>query len=288
MATPSRAELLETVRVFLDRRLPPALVAPDLAEYVRLSGQLALAPGVPADAPIASMEIAELGPASAAVDVRQGGGVLTVYAAREARWKIVDLAFDGHRIGPTLRRVLVEPSVGDGLGVAALAFGDPSGETILLVGLRNESERTWRLRCAGVVRRFGPLRFISEIPRRRLRRVAAVDYEPGSEHAVALRLQPDASRVWLRLRRDGARGSLLFALTWEEHDAAAPHATRRRLREFALYWAPLLAFSGFLAATKGLGAALAFSLLIPIIAVHGDVCVRRLERKLALLRRQSA
>jgi hypothetical protein len=216
---------------------------------------------------------------------------LTVHLVDLDGWKVRDIVADGRSALESLHRVTVEPAEAEGLRISAWAQTEPSGDIVIAVNVRNDTDRRWRLKCAGATWRRGPLWLISQLGWRALGRGGAVDYEPGTEHGFMLRVPPKVERLWLKATpRHGLR-SLLFALAWETAPAEAPPA-RSRIRQalpVALGAVPVVAVGVFIGFTRSVSAAILVSSLLvvgPLLASH--CCVLRLERKLARLRAELA
>jgi hypothetical protein len=298
----SRVQLLTAVQAYLHGGLEPERTAAGLRHLGELQTLLARDLGRRYESRTLSLKIRSFDGESASVGVRRvvfpdgrsrpGTAVpqyLTIHAAYDGRWNVADLELDGAPLTPRIRRVVVEAGDAEGLRIAAVGVDDVSGARTVTVAIRNVGTRHWRLQCVGSVWRWGPLRFLEQAGRRRFRGHGAIDYPPGCTHAFAVRVPPDAERIWLKLGARRLGRSLLVALSFEDRTGAVAMRPLRRLRRAAPLYGGFAALVAYIGARKGAIPALEASTLIPLLLVYTDLCVRRLERKLTRLRRaQSA
>lgn len=298
----SRVQLLTAVQAYLHGGLEPERTAPGLRHFGELRTLLARDLGRKYDSQTLSLKIRDFDGKSASVDVlrivfpdgrRQPGTAvphyLTIHTAYDGRWNIAELELDGAALTPRIRRVVVEAGDADGLRIAAVGVDDVSGQTTVTVAIRNAGGKNWRLQCVGSVWRWGPLRFLEQAGRRRFRSHGGIDYPPGSTHAFAVRVPPDADRMWLKLGAGRLGRSLLVALSFEDRTRTVAMRPLRRLRRAAPLYAGFAVLVAYVGARKGPTRALEAAALIPLLLTYTDLCVRRLERKLTRLRRaQSA
>jgi hypothetical protein len=185
---------------------------------------------------------------------------------------------------PTWLAAVTEPVRAEGIGVRCHRVAQASGSTVAIT-IRNDTEREWRLRCAAADWRHAGLRRISEVPRRRLRRSGPVDFDPGAEHTVLVFVPAKSNRLWVKVRPARQFRSVIFAVSWPPDPRDVAPGDADGARRFLLHVvAPFALVAGFVGLTSG-RAGVAVVLLVPFaIALHTDLCVRRLERKLARLR----
>jgi hypothetical protein len=296
-------ELLDVVTRYLSTADASELAAPELAEPERVLALALHDMGYEHESTVTSLAVASLAGDEATVEATRTVAPkgrhaaeayeqqLTVHLVDLDGWKVRDIVADGRSALASLRRVTVEPAEAEGLGISAWAQTEASGDIVIAVSVRNDTDRRFRLKCAGATWRRGPLWLISQLGSRALGHGGAVDYEPGTEHGFALRVGPKVERLWLKATpRHGLR-SLLFALSWEAAPAeTAP--TRSRIRQalpVALAAVPVAAVGLFVGLTRSVSAAILVSALlvtVPLLASH--CCVLRLERKLARLRAELA
>jgi hypothetical protein len=202
------------------------------------------------------------------------------------------LVADGESALASLHRVTVEPAEAEGIRISAWARSEPSKDVVIAISLRNDAASRWRLKCAAATWRRGPLRFISQLSGRALGRGGKVDYDPGTEHGVMLRVPAKAERLWLKATPRRGLRSLLFALSWEPARPATARASASWLRRavpIAAGMVPLAAIAAFVGATKSVPAAILIASLLVVVPLAGShCCVARLERKLARLRAELA
>jgi hypothetical protein len=298
MTAPSRVQLLTAVQAFLGDGLARERVAEVLNELEGVRAPLLRDLGLTTDTQTLSLRITAFGPNHATVQVQRRlfphgrwqpdtatTQDLAIDATYDGRWKIVDLELDGAPLAPRIRPAVVEPAETEDLRVRAVAVLGTPGKTSVTVSVRNTGSKRCRLQCAGSDWRWGPLRLLVQAGRRRLRGHGGVDYEPDSEHAFALQVPARAGRVWVKLREGRSPRALLFAVSWDPTQVERREPWRPHVRRGLLPYAGFAAFVGYLAARKGLVPALGCAALIPLLVVHTDLCVRRLERKLTRLRR---
>ncbi len=287
MAPPSRTQLLTTVQAFLGGGISRDRVRPELNEFDEIYKHVAQDLGLPTVWRITSMRIVQFDAAEATVEIMgrrlHEDHQLLVYAVYDGRWRIADLGFDGGRLSSRLQPIVVEPAEAEGIKIRAIGLVEPSGERTVAVTLRNSDRRPWRLRCAGTDGRWGPLRMFAQIGRSRLRRAGAVDYAPGTEHGFAVRVPIDARRLWIKVRPERGLHELLFALSWDGRAAVVERPRRFPLRA-ALATTGLAVVAVLIGLTKGPFLGVGLFLLAPFNLISTDICVRRLERRLARLR----
>jgi hypothetical protein len=295
-------ELLDVVTRYLTGADAAELAVPELREPERVLALALHDMGYEHESTVASLAVKSLAGTEATVDatrtvVPTGRHAdeeyeqhLTVHLVDRDGWKIRDVVADGRSALASLHRVTVEPSEAEGLRISAWAQAEAFGDVVIAVSVRNDTDRRWRLKCAGATWRRGPLWLISQLGSRALGRGGAVDYEPGTEHGFMLRVPPKVERLWLKATpRHGLR-SLLFALSWEAAAEASPASRRiRQAVPVALAAIPVVAIGVFVGLTRSVAAAiLVSSLLVAIPLLTSHCCVLRLERKLARLRAELA
>jgi len=297
-------ELLDVVRSYLTSLDASELAVPELSEPERVFAMALRDMGYALESEVTSLTVTDLARDEATVRAkrtvvpkgRYPGDAqeqeLTVHLVDQAGWKVRDVIADGESALASLHRVTVEPAEAEGIRICAWARSEPSGDIVIAISLRNDTASRWRLKCAGATWRRGPLRFISQLSGRALGRGGKVDYEPGTEHGVMLRVPAKVERLWLKATPRRGLRSLLFALSWEPAQPVTSRtsaSTLRRAIAVAAGAVPLAAVAAFVGVTKSVPAAILIASLLVVVPVVGShCCVVRLERKLARLRAELA